>query len=395
MKSLGYRILFAGTVIFWLSVAITFPVARRIEKSIDNESKAITLLISSILSNSHSIDESIQEIKEIVSVLNFPVVITNEMGLPIAWASIDVPSEKFTLKMLYRPDLLKEDPDYLRLISWMGKLGEKHDPYEMKKGDEVLGYIYYGYPGYTSFLRTVPVIILGLSIIVFILLIQTGRMVHTIEVEAVWANFARGLAHQMGTPVSALMGWLDLIRAGNCSPEVVSSMEKDIKRLSSILQRFSRVGGNLKKEVIILDDIIKELLEELKGRFLKNVDVEYKTYEKVKTFADKELLSWALENLIKNSYEALAPGGKIWIDLKRENGKARIFIGDNGKGIPLKIRKKIFRESVSTKEHGWGIGLLLARKIVEEFHGGKVKLIKSEPFVETIFMVELNEETGD
>ncbi|MEO0278609.1 MAG: HAMP domain-containing sensor histidine kinase [candidate division WOR-3 bacterium] len=382
-------------MIFWLSVAITFPVARRIEKSIDNESKAITLLISSILSNSHSIDESIQEIKEIVSVLNFPVVITNEMGLPIAWASIDVPSEKFTLKMLYRPDLLKEDPDYLRLISWMGKLGEKHDPYEMKKGDEVLGYIYYGYPGYTSFLRTVPVIILGLSIIVFILLIQTGRMVHTIEVEAVWANFARGLAHQMGTPVSALMGWLDLIRAGNCSPEVVSYMEKDIKRLSSILQRFSRVGGNLKKEVIILDDIIKELLEELKGRFLKNVDVEYKTYEKVKTFADKELLSWALENLIKNSYEALAPGGKIWIDLKRENGKARIFIGDNGKGIPLKIRKKIFRESVSTKEHGWGIGLLLARKIVEEFHGGKVKLIKSEPFVETIFMVELNEETGD
>ncbi|MGB9823974.1 MAG: sensor histidine kinase [Candidatus Hydrothermia bacterium] len=395
MKSVGYRILISGTILFWLSVAIVFPVAKKIERSIDNESKAITLLISSIISRSESLDKSFEEIKEIVSVLNFPVVITNEMGLPIAWAGIDVPSGKYSLKMLYRPDLLKDDPDYLKLIAWMGKLGEKHDPYEVKTGDEVVGYIYYGYPGYTSFLRTIPVIILGISIIVFILLIQTGRAVHTMEIEAVWANFARGLAHQMGTPVSAIMGWLEFLKSGNCSPEVISAMEKDIQRLSSILQRFSRVGGNLKKEVINLDELIRNLITELQHRFLKNAQVEYYSVGEVKVFGDKELISWALENLIKNSYEALAPNGKIKIELKSENGTARIFIIDNGKGIPPRVKGKIFKESITTKEHGWGIGLLLSRKIIEEFHGGKLKLIKSEPFVETIFMVELHEETNN
>jgi len=394
MKSLGYRILALATILFWLTVLITFPIAKRIEKSVDAESKAITLLISSIITNAPDLDRAYTEIKEIVSDLNFPVVITNEMGLPVAWAGIDVPKSRFDLKTLYRPDLLKDDPDYLRLIAWMGKLGEKHDPYEIKKGEEVFGYIYYGYPGYTGFLRLVPVIILGLSIIAFIILLEAGRVVHTYEIEALWASFARGLAHQMGTPVSALLGWIDLLKQGNCSEEILEAMERDVKRLVSILQRFSRVGGDVKKERLNLAELLSNLIEELKLRFLKGVEVRVKVSENIYITGDRELLSWAFENLIKNSYEALSAGGFIEIEAVEEDHWVKVFVKDNGKGIPPRVKRKLFRESVTTKERGWGIGLLLSRRIIEEFHGGKLRLIKSEPFVETVFCAEFIKEVS-
>ncbi|MDI6851813.1 MAG: HAMP domain-containing sensor histidine kinase [bacterium] len=395
MRGVGYRVIIFAGILFLLSLALVLPVSREIEKGIDAESKAITLLISSIIAHSENIELAFAEIKEILGEVNFPIVMTNELGLPVAWASIDVPSEKYTINMLYRPDLLKDDPDYLRLISWMGKLGEKHDPYEVKKGEEVIGYIYYGYPKYTTWIRLLPFVVLVISLAASIFLVEAGRVIHTYEVETIWANFARGLAHQMGTPVSALMGWLEFLKTGNCSDKIITAMEKDILRLRSILQRFSRVGGKVKKEVVRVDEMLKELISELKERFLKNVEVTLECEAGLTVEADRELLAWAFENLIKNSYEALGPSGKIVVKALKDVGEVVIRFVDNGKGFDSKQARKVFKESFSTKEHGWGIGLLLARRIVEDIHGGKIKLVKSEPFVETIFEVRLNEKGSD
>ena len=394
MRGVSYRIVIFAGILFILSLALIFPVSKKIEKGVDAESKAITLLVSSIIAHSDNMESAFKEIKEILREVNFPLVMTNELGLPIAWASIDVPAEKYTLNMLYRPDLLKDDPDYLKLISWMGKLGEKHDPYEVRKGEEVVGYIYYGYPKYTSWIRLLPFVVLVISLVASIFLVEAGRVIHTYEIETIWANFARGLAHQMGTPVSALMGWLEFLKAGNCSDKVITAMEKDVLRLKSILQRFSRVGGEVKKDVVYVDELLKGLIEELKERFLKNIDVSLECGSNLVVEADRELLTWAFENLIKNSYEALGPNGKIIVKAFKEGREVVVRFVDNGKGLDAKMAKKVFKESFSTKEHGWGIGLLLARRIVEEIHGGKIRLIRSEPFVETIFEVRLNEKSG-
>lgn len=395
MRGVGYRVIFFAGILFLLSLALILPVSEKVEKGIDAESKAITLLVSSVIAHSKDVESSFTEIKEILREVNFPIVMTNELGLPVAWASIDVPAEKYTIDMLYRPDLLKDDPDYLRLIRWMGKLGEKHDPYEVKKGGEVVGYIYYGYPAYTSWIRLVPLVVLVISLLASIFLVEAGRVIHTYEVETIWANFARGLAHQMGTPVSALMGWLEFLKTGNCGEKVINAMEKDILRLRSILQRFSRVGGKVKKESVQVDDLFEELISELKERFLKNVQFALECEDGLIVEADKELLAWAFENLIKNSYEALGPSGKIIIRAYKEDSEVVVRLIDNGKGLDSKQAKKVFKESFSTKEHGWGIGLLLARRIVEEIHGGKIRLVKSEPFIETVFEVRLNEKSGD
>uniref|UniRef100_A0A7C2P8R5 histidine kinase n=1 Tax=candidate division WOR-3 bacterium TaxID=2052148 RepID=A0A7C2P8R5_UNCW3 len=395
MRGVGYRVFIFAGILFLLSLALVLPVSRKVEKGIDAESKAITLLISSIIAHSENVELAFAEIKEILREVNFPIVMTNELGLPVAWASIDVPAEKYTLNMLYRPDLLKDDPDYLRLISWMGKLGEKHDPYEVKKGEEVIGYIYYGYPKYTTWIRLLPFVVLVISLAASIFLVEAGRVIHTYEVETIWANFARGLAHQMGTPVSALMGWLEFLKTGDCSDKVINAIEKDVLRLRSILQRFSRVGGKVKKEMVRVDEMLKELISELKERFLKNVEVILECETGLTVEADRELLAWAFENLIKNSYEALGPSGKIVVKALREGGEVVIRFVDNGKGFDSKQARKVFKESFSTKEHGWGIGLLLSRRIVEVIHGGKIKLVKSEPFVETVFEVRLNEKGSD
>ncbi|MBP7702529.1 MAG: HAMP domain-containing sensor histidine kinase [Candidatus Hydrothermia bacterium] len=392
-RILGYRVFILAGLLFFSSVVITIPVLRGIEKGIDTESKTLTLLISSVISRSQAHESAFEEVKGIIGDLNFPVIMTNEMGLPIAWASVDVPSSKYTLTELYRPDLLKDDPDYLKLISYMGKLAEEHDPYEIKRGTEVVGYIYYGYPQYTSFLRRLPFFILIFSFIAFLFMIQAARVIHTYEVETIWANFARGLAHQMGTPVSALMGWMELLKAGKVNEQVLLAMEKDISRLGSILQRFSRVGGEVRKEDVEICSLLTNLLAELRERFLKGVFVTLECAGDLTVTGDKELLSWAFENLLRNSYEALGPNGHIVVEPKREGKEVVILFKDNGKGIDSKVKKKIFRESFSTKEHGWGIGLLLVRRIVQEFHGGKVRFIKSEPYVETIFEVRLSEKS--
>lgn len=388
MRGYGLKVILFAAILFLFSLALSLPIARRFEKSIDEESKAITLLISAIISRSPNSEEAFMEIKDIVARLNFPVVLTNEMGLPIAWASIDVPADKFSLKELYRPDLLKEDPDYLKLIRWMGDLAEKHDPYEIlnNRGD-VVGYIYYGYPRYTSYIRYLPFLILFISLVFSVLLVEAGRIIHSYEIEAVWANFAKGLAHQMGTPVSGLMGWLEILKGLDLDDEILSHMERDVKRLQSILQRFSKIGGNVKVERFDLSRNLRELLDELKSRFLKEVNIQVETEDGLIVKGDEELIRWAMENLIKNSYEALGPGGFIKVKLFRKNDNVVFQVIDNGKGIDVQMKKRIFRESFSTKEHGWGIGLLLVRKIVEEFHHGKVQLIKSEPFVETIFEI--------
>lgn len=394
MKSVGYRILVLAALLFLSSLAVTFPILQGIERGVDAESRTIALLVSSVISHSGNREGTFEEVKEILGELNFPVVMTNEMGLPIAWASIDVPASKYTLTMLYRPDLLKDDPDYLKLISWMGKLGEEHDPHEIKRGDEIVGYIYYGYPRYTSLVRYLPFLVLVLSFFAFLILIQAGRVIHTYEVETIWANFARGLAHQMGTPVSALMGWLEFLKSGQVSEDVVNAMERDIKRLGSILQRFSRVGGEVRKEDVEICGHIKDLIADLRLRFLKGIYVDVKCEDNLYVEGDKELLTWAFENLIKNSYEALGPNGQILIEIQKQGREVAVLVKDNGKGIDKNIRKKVFKESFSTKKHGWGIGLLLVRRIVEEFHNGKVRILKSEPFVETVFEVRLNEKSN-
>jgi len=389
MKALNYKVFLVLSFLLISSFLVLTPVVNRINREVDKTSQVAARLLSGLIITAIESEDVNLLIRDVIKDLNFPVIITNEVGLPMAWEGIGIPVENYTLEMLFRPDLLKDDPGYRKVIYWLGKLQSQREPIEIKKGEKVVGYLYYGYPGFTTYIKLLPLILLAIGIITFLGLLSAARTIHSYEIENLWVNFAKGLAHQMGTPVSALFGWIQLMERGIIDEKVIKGAKKDLTRLKSILQRFSRVGGEPRLERVSLCELAREVVNELKDRFLKDINISVEGSTDCMVMGDPELLSWAIENLIKNSYEARKPGGRIWLKCIPRKETCELHISDDGHGIPRKFIKNIFKESFSTKERGWGIGLLVAKRIVEDIHKGEIFLKKSEPFIETTFVIRL------
>ena len=372
------------------SMLMTQPVIRRVEEEVRRTSRVIARLFSTLIISALSQEEVAHNLREILKEVDFPIIITDEMGIPRAWQRVGVDPKKFSPQELNNPILLKDDPDFKKLLWYIGRLGKIHKPMPIKKGEDIVGYLYYGYPPILDYLRVLPFLLMIVGILSFTGLFMAARSIQTYQLETLWTSFAKGLAHQMGTPVSSLFGWFELLKTQDVDPEILRGMERDLERLRSILSRFSRIGGGERLSPVDLGEMIENTVEESRARFLKGIDVELRLRDKAVVQGDRELLSWAVENLIKNAYEARKPANpRITIDLFREDGYAVIRVIDNGKGIPRDKRKFLFKKSFSTKERGWGMGLVLTRRIVEEVHKGRIRLIKSVPFSETVFEIRL------
>ncbi|HDM90312.1 MAG: hypothetical protein DRQ06_03570 [Candidatus Hydrothermota bacterium] len=372
------------------SMLMTQPVIRRVEEEVRRTSRVIARLFSTLIISALSQEEVAHNLREILKEVDFPIIITDEMGIPRAWQRVGVDPKKFSPQELNNPILLKDDPDFKKLLWYIGRLGKIHKPMPIKKGEDIVGYLYYGYPPILDYLRVLPFLLMIVGILSFTGLFMAARSIQTYQLETLWTSFAKGLAHQMGTPVSSLFGWFELLKTQDVDPQILRGMERDLERLRSILSRFSRIGGGERLSPVDLGEMIENTVEESRARFLKGIDVELRLRDKVVVQGDRELLSWAVENLIKNAYEARKPANpRITIDLFREDGYAVIRVIDNGKGIPRDKRKFLFKKSFSTKERGWGMGLVLTRRIVEEVHKGRIRLIKSVPFSETVFEIRL------
>ena len=372
------------------SMLMTQPVIRRVEEEVRRTSRVIARLFSTLIISALSQEEVAHNLREILKEVDFPIIITDEMGISRAWQRVGVDPKKFSPQELNNPILLKDDPDFKKLLWYIGRLGKIHKPMPIKKGEDIVGYLYYGYPPILDYLRVLPFLLMIVGILSFTGLFMAARSIQTYQLETLWTSFAKGLAHQMGTPVSSLFGWFELLKTQDVDPQILRGMERDLERLRSILSRFSRIGGGERLSPVDLGEMIENTVEESRARFLKGIDVELRLRDKVVVQGDRELLSWAVENLIKNAYEARKPANpRITIDLFREDGYAVIRVIDNGKGIPRDKRKFLFKKSFSTKERGWGMGLVLTRRIVEEVHKGRIRLIKSVPFSETVFEIRL------
>ncbi len=372
------------------TMLMTQPVIRRVEDEVKRTSKVIARLFSTLIISALSQEEVANNLRDILKEVDFPIIITDEMGIPRAWQRVGVDPKKFTPQELNNPVLLRKDPDFQRLLWYIGRLGKLHEPLPIKKGNEIVGYLYYGYPPILDYLKALPFLLMIVGVLSFAGLFFAAKSIQTYQLETLWTSFAKGLAHQMGTPVSSLLGWFELLKTQNVDPDILKGMEKDLSRLRSILSRFSRIGGGERLSPVELGEVINETIEESKARFLRGVDVQIQIYDGAVVEGDKELLSWAIENLVKNAYEARQSVNPIIkVRLSKENDYAVITVSDNGKGIPRDKRKLLFKKSFSTKERGWGMGLVLTRRIVEEVHKGKIRLVKSEPFVETVFEIRI------
>lgn len=211
------------------------------------------------------------------------------------------------------------------------------------------------------------------------------------EQNKVWVGLSKETAHQLGTPISSLMAWMELLREMGVDPDMVKEMNKDVNRLSTIASRFSKIGSRPQMEDENLNSVIERASSYMSTRISSRISLRVDLSDSpLRVRLSAPLLEWVMENLIKNAVDAMEGSGSITITTsRRPDGKAEVNVTDTGKGIARKNQKTVFNPGYTTKKRGWGLGLTLAKRIVEQYHLGKIFVSRSEPGVGTTFTILL------
>jgi signal transduction histidine kinase len=200
------------------------------------------------------------------------------------------------------------------------------------------------------------------------------------EQNQVWVGMAKETAHQLGTPISSLMAWIELLKSQGVDDSVTLEMQKDIERLETITERFSKIGSGGVLEEKNLNELLPKTLHYMKNRISSKVDFQFKlAHTPIHVKINEPLFEWVIENLVKNAVDAMEGNGTITFETTEQNGKVYIDITDSGKGIPSSKLNTIFEPGYTTKKRGWGLGLSLVKRIIEEYHKGKIFVKSSSP----------------
>jgi hypothetical protein len=250
--------------------------------------------------------------------------------------------------------------------------------------------VYYGNSSILNNIKYFPVaviLIIGLFVVIVYYFYDTSK---ANEQNKLWAGMAKETAHQIGTPLSSLVGWAEILKNEKVNPSYITEIEKDIDRLRIITERFSKIGSvpAMEKTDIVL--ATKHSYEYLKARSSDLIEFSIDLpKEPVYVQLNEQLYSWTIENLVSNAIDAMRGKGKLEIELVRSGDRVRILVSDTGKGIPSNKFNKIFTPGYTSKKRGWGLGLSLVKRIIEEYHKGRVRVLKSEPGKGTVFEIKL------
>jgi hypothetical protein len=344
---------------------------------------------------------------ELIETINFPIIISDVRGIPITWKGLPV---KLTPDEVSHEEYIEADPSHIEgsvfedIVAFSSELDKKHAPIPMTHiGDNtVLGYIHYGESSMIREMRYVPMLeLLAFGVLVFLGYLGF-RNAKVAELRSIWVGLAKETAHQLGTPISSLLGWVELIKDSadrGCPAEEITGMtdemHRDLERLEKISLRFNQIGSIPKTRrqdlVVVLRDAADYLRRRLSA-LKKDVEIVEDYCEMPLIEINRELMEWVVENLVKNSIEALPDrGGRIEIATEYipKEAAVRVRFTDNGRGLTPAQRRRIFVPGYSTKRKGWGLGLALARRIVEEYHNGKLYVSWSEVGKGTTFVISL------
>jgi len=281
------------------------------------------------------------------------------------------------------------NPEYLR--KQLAIMKKENKPIEISYDGNNKQYIYYRDSDLLKKLTYYPlalILILVLFLSVIYLFYSSNKAAET---NKLWTGMAKETAHQIGTPLSSLLGWIAILKAEKVDETYIDEIEKDVHRLNIIANRFSKIGSipELKKRDVVL--ITRQAFDYLKFRSSTQISFSFITSEKeIQTLINEELFGWVIENIIKNAIDAMLGKGEVSLKIKSSDKKVRIIIADSGKGMPKKLFKQIFKPGFTTKKRGWGLGLSLSKRIVEDYHKGKIFVQKSEIGKGTTFEIVLN-----
>jgi len=362
-----------------------FSYNRYLSSELRKDNRSVVKLYAELIAATVK-DESITNInfifENIIRKVKFPIIQSNKNKNPQLWMNL--------------PDNIKNEGDRIQLLKSMDKI---NTPIPLVFNDENnksinFGYLHYG----DSFLiqkikiwAYVEVLLIG----VFVFFGFIGfSFIRSNEKKHIWVGMSRETAHQLGTPVSALLGWIELLKENDSNAkDIIPELESDIDRLQQISRRFSKMGSKPDIEEINISNKIENILFYLSKRIpvLGNkIQLINDINSGIIINANGTLLSWAIENLIRNSIDSIgSKKGIIRISLTKTTDKVKIKISDNGCGIPKKDWKNIFRPGFSTKSTGWGLGLSLCQRIIKEVHNGTISILSSEVNSGTVIEVNI------
>ena len=376
----------------FLAVAVILWNTNIFFKKFKQEERMKMEVIATALQNMNNPDLNVDttlELKIIESNKNIPMILTDVDDNIVNWNNLDVKSqgtyeELPTLERLY-------------LSKQLEAMKGENKPlliYEYGSNDKVYQKIYYRDSDLLNKLQYYPfalVLILVLFGTIIFLVFKSNKAA---EQNKLWAGMAKETAHQIGTPLSSLLGWVEILRMENTDENTVSEIEKDIERLNTIADRFSKIGSVPKLERHEIISETRKAFEYYASRSSKQIDFQFNADKEQQLYAmiNPQLYSWVIENLIKNAIDAMEGKGTIHISVAKKNTKLiHISVVDTGKGIPKKLYKKIFEPGFTTKKRGWGLGLSLTKRIIDDYHDGRVYVEKSETNVGTTMGILLKE----
>ncbi len=307
-----------------------------------------------------------------------PVIVADKMKKPIL-------EEGYYMNI---PKEILENPEKLHLL--MYKMQKSYDPIEIKFPDGNNQYVYYDNSKLLNNLQFAPYL-LGLFIFLYLMFsFWFMRTIKKTDEGFLWAGLAKETAHQIGTPLSSMIGWIEIMRMENPNSESATEIEKDVERLRTISERFSKIGSVPELNDMNLSETVEENYNYLKNRISGKVNFRlHLPQENALVKHNRILISWVIENLVKNAVDAMKGQGNLNISLYEKNKNIIIDFKDTGCGLTSRQASNAFKPGYSTKKRGWGLGLSLAKRVVKEYHKGDIKIAQTEVGKGTIFRVVL------
>lgn len=357
-------------------------------------------------------DKEVKRIfSEVMREVRYPVVVTDVRGVPWTWKGIGVSTTEVPFEIFSGTDPMNpQDPTMKAVLAIVKKMDANHEPVPMTRPGELrpIGFIHYGDSNLVKELKWVPFVQAGV-VATFLLIVLLGyRSVKLSEQRSIWVGMAKETAHQLGTPISSLMGWVEILRErvssgpdGRISASreeilgILAETQTDLHRLDKVVSRFSHVGSMPAVERGDLLPVLRSSVDYLRRRFPQlggDIDLRENYDPLPPIWMNGELLEWVVENIVKNSLDAMdRPDGAIEIAARYEpdSHTVRVTFKDNGRGMSPGEQRRVFLPGYSTKRRGWGLGLPLSKRIVEEYHGGRLNLAWSAPGQGTIFELSL------
>ncbi|HOY39541.1 MAG TPA: HAMP domain-containing sensor histidine kinase [Bacteroidales bacterium] len=309
-----------------------------------------------------------------------PVILTDENDVIIAFRNID------SLKMA--------DTVYAKRV--LISMKNHHEPIVIELFEGHYNKIYYKDSTLLTQLQYYPFVQLGIIFLFIIVSYLAFSASRKAEQNHVWLGMSKETAHQLGTPISSLMGWVEIMKEQEQDREMISEMSKDIERLEKITARFSKIGSDPVLKLMNLNDVIHSAVTYIKTRASEKIriSVVHSNDEPIIVPLNQELFEWVIENLCKNAIDAMDGKGEIQILISDTAKLVTIDVKDNGKGIPKSKYKTIFQPGYSTKTRGWGLGLSLSKRIIVQYHKGKIFLKSSEINQGSTFRIILSKGVG-